>query len=252
MQLNKASEILKKNLEFPYCSASAYYNFDWQKISDNFWWNCCEQAEKLKKDLEKFWIEAKYIDDFTVGRHRSIIMKWDDWDYYLSPYLMQEKAILLTENIQEDILVHPFIWDKSWILKISKKDNILNVTKLWPNSYRKDIFSYDINKLINDDLSLENHISRVIHPEQTTLSIRVIDFENTDVLHYIFDFKSNKIYTLSSKGRFYIGTKEFDETLKKIANIIDSSPSEIQDFIHWAYKIREKILKHFDIKNISL
>lgn len=252
MQVNKASEILKKNLEFPYCSASAYYDFDWQNISEKFWWNCCEQAEKLKKDLEKSWIEAKYIDDFTVWRHRSIIMKWNDWDYYLSPYLMQEKAILLTENIQEDILVHPFIWDKSWILRISKKDNILNVTKLWPNSYRKDIFSYDINKLINDDLSLENHIARVIHPEQTTLSIRVIDFKNIDVLHYIFDFKLNKIYTLSSKGRFYNGTKEFDETLNKIAEIINSNPSEIQDFIYWAYKIREKILKHFDIKHISL
>lgn len=72
-----------------------------------------------------------------------------------------------------------------------------------------------------------------MHPEQTTLSIRVVDFEdNNNVLHYIFDFTRNKFFTISKAKIFIENSVEFNDVLKRIAEIIYSSPDEIVDYIY--------------------
>jgi len=72
-----------------------------------------------------------------------------------------------------------------------------------------------------------------VHPQQTTLSIRVVDFEdNNNVLHYIFDFTKNKFFAISKAKIFIEDSIEFNEVLKRIAEIIDSSPHEIVDYIY--------------------
>ena len=252
MSLNTLNQVYKDSLSFPYCSASAYYFFENIATPENFWSDCYGQIKRLKWELLKNWIQAEYIDDTIVGRHRSLIFKSQEGDFYLSSYLMHGEPVLLGKSSELKIPTHPFVWNDNSILCVSKRNNLLDVTKLWPNSYRKDSFHFDINNTINNDLSYEEYLFRILHPEQTTLSIRVIDFENMEVLHYVFDFTHKKIFAVSSSGKFHKGTREFDEILKRIANVIKSSPEEIEDYIHWAYIIREKMVKELNIPGISL
>ena len=59
-----------------------------------------------------------------------------------------------------------------------------------------------------------------------------MDFENSnDVLHYIFDFTKKRILTISEGRVFHQNSIKFNEILKRIAQIIDSSPEEIVDYI---------------------
>ncbi|EKE30352.1 MAG: hypothetical protein ACD_2C00001G0002 [uncultured bacterium (gcode 4)] len=240
---NKLCSIYKDGLNFPYCSATAFYYLDSIDVPDKFWSNCCDQAKRLNESLLENWFESEYIEDILVGRHRSLLCgSWNEV-FFLSPYLMHTEPICITPLSDFNSKSFPFADDHKSLLHISKIWNILNATKHWPNSSRKDVFSFDIRKGVKEDLVYNDHFQRATHLEQKNLSIRVIDFEDSNVLHYIFDFISNEIFAVSSRGRFWKWTWWFLEILWRISQIIGSSPMEIEDYIFGAYLIRQKILK---------
>ncbi|EKE27872.1 MAG: hypothetical protein ACD_3C00142G0028 [uncultured bacterium (gcode 4)] len=241
---NKLCSILKDSLSFPYCSATTFYYLNHIDTPLKFWSNCGDQARRLKNSLFENWFKASYIEDILVGRHRSILCEvWQD-TFYLNPYLMHEMPVLLDSLTNKVINSYPMSESAKSIIHISKEGNILNVMKLWPNTARKDSFSFNIGNKIEKDLTYEDHLSRAPHPEQKNLSLRVIDIEVKEVFHVIFDFLRQNLSAISSKGKFERWTIEFNDIIKKMARIIDSSPWEIEDYIMWAFLIREEIIRN--------
>lgn len=110
--------------------------------------------------------------------------------------------VLLDSLTNKVINSYPMSESAKSIIHISKEGNILNVMKLWPNTARKDSFSFNIGNKIEKDLTYEDHLSRAPHPEQKNLSLRVIDIEVKEVFHVIFDFLRQNLSAISSKGKF--------------------------------------------------
>ena len=236
-------DIHQKSLSFPYCSATSFYVLNGISAPDNFGADCIGQAIILKQKLHDASIEAKYLDDKIVGRHRSLICEIAGHSYYLTTYLMHQLPVLLDSA---SLIVPSFPIAQGCFsgINFTKKNSILEVKKTWVNSCRIDKFVFDIESASNEELSREEWMRRLIHPEQKTISIRVIDFSNDDVLHYVMHAtKADKTYVISSQGVSPKGTGKYDSTLRRIAELICSSPKEIQEYIYGAYLIRETLIK---------
>lgn len=197
---NKLINIYKDNLSSPYCSASTFYLLNGIFPLDKFGTDCVGQAKKLKQKLHDASICTKYIDDNITGRHRSLMCEIEGQLYYMTTYLMHQSPIPLNS----DSLVvpsFPFAHGISSKVFISKRDSILDVKKTWINARRIDEFSFDINGATDEEVSHEEWMRRLVHPEQKTISIRAIDSENVEVLHYVMHAsRADRTYTISSLG----------------------------------------------------
>lgn len=239
---NKLIEIYKENLSFPYCSASGYYLLSGICPPDKFGSDCVGQAKILKQKLHDASICAKYIDDNETGRHRSLLCEIEGQLYYMTTYLMHPAPVPLNSGLLV-VPSFPFVQGVSSSIFISIKGTILDVKKTWINSCRIDRFCFDINSANNEELSHEEWMRRLIHPEQKTISIRVMDIVNVEVLHYVMHVsKADRTHTSSSLGVSQKGSGEYNRTLRRIAELIGSSPSEIEEYIYGAYKIRKEML----------
>ena len=241
--VNKLFDIHHKSLSYPYCSATSFYVLNGISTLANFGADCIGQAIILKQKLHDASIEAKYIDDQMVGRHRSLICEIAGHSYYLTTYLMHQYPVLLN-SASLVVPSFPIVQGCSSAIHFSKDNSILEVKKTWANFFRIDRFVFDIDSATSEELSREEWMRRLIHPEQNTISIRVIDFENVEVLHYVMHaMKADKTYAISSKGVSPKGTGEYVRTLRRIAKLIGSAPSEIQDYIGSAYLLRQEMLR---------
>lgn len=244
MNKEKIDKIYKENLHFPYCSATSFYLLSNIETPTKFWSNCYEQAKKLKNDLKKCNIETKFLEDIKIKRHRSLVYMNKDLVIYFWPYLILPNPIIFENITNLEIDSFPYLVNKNSTVTVNKNSNILNVSKNWPNSNRIDSFYFDLNLATNYERIYEEYLEKILHPEQKNLSIRVIDFENNNLLHYVFDFINHKFYVIFNTTRHDKWSKEFNLVLSRIWKIINSSPSEIEDYIYWWFLNRQKLISN--------
>jgi len=228
---------------YPYSSAAFYYVYNGISPPDKLGTDCVGQAEILKQKLHELSITAKYIEDTIVGRHRSLLCEVDCQQYYMSPYLLHQYPVPLNKATLLVLPTFPVMQGQASKLFITKTDNILEVKKTWLNSSRVDRFCFDLNISTSMELTQQEWMRRLIHPEQKTISIRVLDPLNGEVLHYLINIENlNGAYVISSNGASYKQSEEFNRVLKRIAELTDSAPSEIEDYIFGALALRHRLL----------
>lgn len=243
---DKLNTVYAKNLLYPYCSATAYYVLNGILPPDNFGTDCAGQAKRLRQELHDVDVFAKYIDDTVSGRHRSLVCWHDGQCYYMTPYLMHRTPININ-SVPLVVPAFPCAQDSCSKIFISTQDATLDVRKVWLGQPRIDRFVFDLTRANFDELTNDEYTARIIHPEQNTISIRVIDFCNNETLHYlIHTSNTDRSYTISAQGISPKSAGEYGRILKKIAELIDSSPSEIQDYIFGAYKLRQTMLREVE------
>lgn len=263
------SDIALKYHEFisetPYCSISAYYKLAGHNVNEKFGGNCLYQSELLQTKLQES--ETFFVRD---GRQFSLIVKENNKYIYLNPYLLQENPICfdINNNEAQNGLVksypHVNYENKEFLSKISYKfspsEEILSIEKMRysinEREYKSSKFSYNLtNKIIKPPKHYGQ--SFIVHPEQTSLSIRIFDETTKSLSHLIYPLNKPSNRLNVSKKNLLIKTmaglvinynnQDFLTHAQLIAAKIDSSTKDLIDFIIEGVNIYNSLVP-YDIK----
>lgn len=242
----KFNSICNDEFFYPYCSATSFYRLSGAELdfSEKFGSDCVWQSARLKKRLTEAGVRCKYIDDVIVGRHRSLLCDMDGYLYYVSPYLMLDYPVFIGSHKDANATIatsYPYVGNSPSPVDISLEEGMLSVVKRWNVTGRVDSYRFDLNKTTNDELTSFEYIRRLIHPEQNNLSMRIIDKQEKEVLHYIVPLSNIACaFTLSSKGMARNGTTQYKVVLGRIASLLEATQDEIEDYVIGAVMIRSK------------
>lgn len=245
----KLKQILHDLLSFQYSSAASMYILDGQRPPKKFGSNCYEQARNLKISLADAGFDQTYfIEETSIGRHRSLICSVDEALFYFNPYFMQRELIALDGILFERAFdSYPIVDGNHSTINVTRDNGRLTVIKQWPLQKRVDKFIFDINKPITKEWDFEEYFSRVFHPEQTTLSIRFLNTATgaTDHLAYSVNDTGKKgadlfIKTNEHEKILRSDSKRFNAKLDELTQLIHSNEKETVDFMNGAIEIHKK------------
>lgn len=243
--LQKMQDVLTEALRTPYSSAYSLYYITGKPSPEKLGFNCYEQSRRLERSLVREGLEGFRLQDTLVGRHLPTICIEGEHLVLLDPYLMHPEPIVLPRgrNFRAEASAYPVINGIQSKILVSMDRNLLSVEKTWPTSRRKDSFLFDLSKSNLIRITPEWYSNAVFHPEQTSLSVRAIDFEREDTVHCIYHLERRSWLVKSGKGTYFQGRQEFSNEMARLGGLIDSSPQEILDHISGAVEIWDRMSK---------
>jgi hypothetical protein len=240
--------------EVPYNSVSSVFNVAREVPPAVFGGNCIWQVMQLRKRLLNEGVRGTYF--LRDGRHHTLIVPSREALFLLDPYLMHKEPINLTEMLdsrekQRKFIAYPNVIDasgkvqKGYIAIVFEKDKhrfVIEKGRFNPNlsEYRVLRFFFDLNCPKYRTLSLSNP-SVAFHPEQTSLSIRVLDIASGEVMHLIYPI--HKFYNLPvNESHLYVKTnqclvvphsksRDFNNSVSRIATTLNCTIEEMLRFM---------------------
>lgn len=249
----KITAIYEETLfDFPYNSFASVYGVLGFKSPEKLGGNCADQAERVHRHLKTFLDSSQ--QPYQLGylldqRHHATLLHLNGHSYLFDPYVLHESVIdaskILSSGIGEIFNAYP-------------KENVYNFLKVTPLNATKLLlekhrFNAKINQYGITQFWLDTGLPQdqripvttdiiAYHPEQTTLSIRILDKNSGQLTHVIYPVA--QLFDQRSVDKKYLQIKlndgssitdpqtlDFINTFQQISQTLNSSPSELLDYM---------------------
>jgi hypothetical protein len=262
--LNEAWNIYKELLyNIPYNSVTHLYIYlAGKKVPSNYGMPCVLQLDELMRRFTKAGFSYTiYVDQ----RHATIVVPIEGELYLFDPYLLHSEPVCLSkceDGKYYSFEAFPYRIDKEgrkissqYRVQINRQDALLK-TKYAQYQEKDDkflsirSFRFDMKTPIPGLPKAEVMVPQFFHPEQTTLSCRVLCKSDSKIYQVIYPIcwyfrsgmhnKSNLLIKLNNGEMINPSSPRFQFYLEKVAFNMDLTQGDIIDFILEGVNVYEK------------
>lgn len=200
--------------------------------------NCLHQAALLVEELRAEWGKCE-IAFFRDGRHHAVLARQRGLAWvYLDPYLMQLDPVVLLDGARVVSRAAPNIAGRLGRLTVDFDGSRVSVTKEAPRGksgfYVTHEFTGSFPDAVVDTLPAADDVDIAVHPEVTTLSLRVIH-PSLSVVSIVCSLVERTFYCLLPDFvRAYPGDRRFDATLEEVACATGIAADAVLDYLSGA------------------